>query len=113
MKKRVLAAILAAMLLTPAFASCSESNAGTNTDETKGAAVDTGVSAGEETVPEEELTDLERRQLIPDDLPDNQYDGRQFLVLTTTSTAADYPSEIAVEEITGDACNDAVYNRNI
>jgi len=114
MKKRILAAILAALMLTSALASCSESNAGTNTDETKGAAADTGASAGEEeTVPEEELTDLQRRQLIPDDLPDNKYDGRSFVVLTTTSTVADYASEIAVEEITGDACNDAVYNRNI
>ena len=114
MKKRILAAILAAMLLTPAFASCSESNAGTNTDETKSAGVTAETNPGaDETVPEEELTDLERRQLIPDDLPDLTFDGRTFTVLTTTSTAADYPSEIAVEEITGDACNDAVYNRNI
>ncbi len=113
MKKRILAAILAAMLLTPAFVSCSESNAGTNTDETKGASAGAVTPDAAETKPEEELTDLERRQLIEDNLPDTTYDGRIFTVMTTNSTAADYATEIAVEEITGDACNDAVYNRNI
>lgn len=113
MKKRVLAAILAAMMLVPTLASCSESNAGTNTDETKGASADTNNVGAEETVPEEELTDLQKRQLISDDLPDTKWDGAEFRVYTSNASFADYEGEIVAEEITGDACNDAVYNRNI
>ncbi|MBQ8370165.1 MAG: hypothetical protein IJY35_09325 [Clostridia bacterium] len=113
MKKKLLSAILAALMLASSFASCSDSNAGTNTDETKAANAGQQNAAAEETVNTEELTDLEKRQMIPDDLPDVQYDGKAFVVLTETSTAADYAGEIAVEEITGDACNDAIYNRNI
>ncbi|MBQ2726832.1 MAG: hypothetical protein IJF78_14100 [Clostridia bacterium] len=113
MKKRLLAAILAALMLMPALAACSESNAGTNTDETKpaGSGADAAVTETEE--PEKELTDLEKRQLIPDDLPDNKYDGAEFRVYTSNASFADYEGEIVSEEITGDACNDAVYNRNI
>ena len=112
MNKKLFSALLAAVMLASSFTACSESTAGTNTDETQSAAGNDAVIT-DETEPEEELTDLEKRQLIPDDLPEVKYDGRQFLVLATESTYGDYAGEIVAEEITGDSCNDAVYNRNI
>ena len=48
MKKRLLAAILAALMLTSSLAACSESNAGTNTDETQ-PANSGSIAAGTET----------------------------------------------------------------
>ncbi|MBQ2726831.1 MAG: hypothetical protein IJF78_14095 [Clostridia bacterium] len=113
MKKRIMAAVLAALLSASAFTACSESNAGTNTDETQPAAMSTEAVVTETEEPEKELTDLEKRQLIPDNLPDTKYDGAEFRVYTVDAAYADYEGEILAEEITGDACNDAVYNRNI
>ena len=112
MKTKLLASVLALLMLASSFTACSESNAGTNTDETKPSGGNESVSA-DTSVPEEELTDLEKRQLISDDLPDVTYDGAEFRVHTSNSSIADYEGEIVAEEITGDACNDAVYNRNI
>ena len=113
MKKRIMAAVLAALLSASAFTACSESNAGTNTDETQPAGTSPEATVTEPEETEKELTDLEKRQLIPDDLPDNKYDGAEFRVYTVDAVYADYEGEILAEEITGDACNDAVYNRNI
>ena len=77
MSKKILSAVLAALILASSFAACSESNAGTNTDETKPAGGNDSVGDAAEA-PEEELSDLEKRQLIPDDLPDKTWDGAEF-----------------------------------
>ncbi|MBQ7982657.1 MAG: hypothetical protein IJ302_03755, partial [Clostridia bacterium] len=112
MKTKLLASVLALLMLASSFTACSESNAGTNTDETNPAGGNESVST-DTSVPEEELTDLEKRQLIPDDLPDVTFNGEEFRAFTSNASHADYEGEFVAEEITGDACNDAVYNRNI
>ena len=109
MTKRVLSAVLAVMMLL-ASVSCSESK--TNSDETeKTAGQNETIGAEESTTPEteKELTEYEARQLIPDELPDEKFEGKDFRVLTIN----EYAYEIVSEDITGDACNDAIYNRNV
>ena len=113
MSRKILSAILAALILASSLTACSESNAGTNTDETKAPTAGNAAEGTETEEAEKELSDLEKRQLIPDDLPDKTWDGAEFRVYTSDATFADYEGEIVAEEITGDACNDAVYNRNI
>ena len=116
MKKRIISAILAALMLTGTMTACGESAVNTN-DETNAAADDTNPTGADQTAEEteEELTDLELRQRIPDDLPDVTYNGESFRVLMPVEKYAKYNfmSEILVEELTGDACNDSVYNRNV
>lgn len=113
--KHITALLLASLLLTQVFTGCSNqaqdgSDSGTETT--------AAPAASEETVPEEteELTDYELRQRIPDNLPSATFDGRAFRVLTTEDGyggRVTKKAEIISEELSGDACNDAVYNRNI
>ncbi len=112
MKSKLMCAILAALMLTPALVSCGESEVNTETTATN---TTTNTTATTETeVPEEELTDYEKRQRIPDNLPENKYDGAEIRFMTRETFAGwQYSSEIYVEELNGDACNDAVYNRNV
>ena len=109
--KRSLAAILCFVLLLPLVSSCS--NAGSN--ETEPAQNTVAPSASEE-VDESALTDYERRQLISDNLPAVTFDGRSYRVLTTADGydgRVVKKDEIVVDDLNGDACNDAVYNRNV
>ncbi len=115
MKTRLMSVLLAALMLSSSFAmfACGESEVNSETEAAQNATTPT---AGEnaETVVEEELTDYEKRQLIPDNLPEAKYDGAEFRVMTRETYAGwQYSTEIAVEELNGDACNDAVYNRNV
>ncbi len=116
MQKRILALILASLMLVSATA-CSESN--DNKDvETKKQNTDV-VSADNDTTEEDavdvdNLTDYEKRQLISDNLPDVSFGGEDFTVVTPeTYLSVNYNLEIVAEDITGDACNDAIYNRNL
>lgn len=94
--KRILILLLATMTLLP---SCGNSTVETtNTDTT----TDTTETAPEET----ELTTK---------LPDTDWEGREYRVLGQTDRdgyAQFSTHEIAAEELTGDALNDAVFNRN-
>lgn len=116
MKKRFLTMLLAALMCSQAIAmtSCGESevNSEKNTGSNEvGTSVD---SANTDTEVEEELSDYEKRQRIPDNLPDVKFDGSEFRVLTNaTANGFDYATEIVAEELTGDACNDETYNRNV
>ena len=109
MKKRVLSLLLAALLLAPALVSCSDN--GTTPDDTSASAqTDTPSATSEEAAPaEDELSAAEQRSLLPDNLPDVKFDGRDFVVETETRKVF----EILSEELTGEATNDAVYNRNL
>ena len=109
--KRTISLLLAALLLTGALASCSENSPAEG--ETAPAA-DAVPSAEAEAAGED--TPREDRTGVPDNLPDVSFDGRDFRVLTTDGYASygfDYSTEIAAEELNGDACNDAVFNRNL
>ncbi len=115
MKNRLMSALLAALMLSSAVAmsACGESEVNSETTPAQNTTTPTSGEAVEE-VPEEELTDLERRQRIPDNLPEQKFDGEEFRVMTRETYAGwQYSTEIWVEELNGDACNDAVYNRNV
>ena len=110
MKKRILAMLLAVLLTAPAaMTSCSESTQ--NAETTAGDTAATPV-AGEETAEEvnvEELSPAEQRALIPDNLPEMTFEGRSYIF--AVEEAKSY--EIVSEELTGEATNDAVYDRNL
>ncbi len=110
MKKRILPLLLAMLLVSSSLAACGES-ASETTAETAGA-------NAQENVPEEteSLSDAEMRASISDDLGEYDFGGQAFRVLMPAPGADRYDAvtyEIVAEELTGDACNDAVYNRNI
>ncbi|MBR5365961.1 MAG: hypothetical protein IK132_06945, partial [Clostridia bacterium] len=107
MKKRILSVILALLMIAPALTACSDKPAETGENP---AADPTASGAIEEVTPDvDELSALEQRQLIPDNLPDVKYNGRDYLVETETRKLY----EILSEDLTGEATNDAVYNRNL
>ncbi len=110
--KRLLALILCLLMLLPSFAACS--NKGSN--ETVPAEQNTPSPSASEEIDESTLTDYERRQLIPDNLPEVTFNGRSYRVLTTADGydgRVIKKDEIVVDDLNGDACNDAVYNRNV
>lgn len=116
MKKKITAMLLAALMCQAVvLTSCGESSV--NSEKDVGSDVNTIDPSSDtvtETENEEELSDYEKRQRIPDNLPDTKFDGEEFRVLTNqTANGFDYTTEIAVEELNGDACNDETYNRNI
>lgn len=110
MKKRVFILLLAALLLSSAFTACGDSTSDNTVDTTN------DTTANTVDVETEPLSDYDARQLVSDDLPENDFGGQEFRVLTNAPTITAYDAvsfEIVAEELTGDACNDAVYNRNI
>lgn len=111
MTKRFISLLLALILASSAMISCSESKE--NADETTPAAADTTAQASdpsaESTAETEELTALQVRQAIPDELPEVKFDGRSFKLAST----ANKEYEVRSEELTGENTNDEVYDRNI
>ena len=107
MKNRLLS-LLMVLLMTAsaALTSCSEST--DNSDTTADTSNTAVPSATEETEPAE-LTAAEQRALIPDNLPEKTYGGRAFIFCVEPGKTY----EILSEELTGEATNDAVYDRNI
>lgn len=110
MKKKLTALLLLVVLLLQTVG-CAEGEKAP--EETTESVVSAEAQTGAEPEPEKKLTELEKRKMIADDLPEVTYDGKAFRVLTSSSSYSDYMSEIAVEELNGDACNDAVYERNL
>ena len=114
MKHKKTMSLVLAMLMLASSASlfgCSESEVNSETEAQAKTEVTAQAGEIEETEPEE---DEDSRLSIPDNLPDVKFDGKDFKVLTEGVLAGfDYTTEIAVEDLTGDNCNDAVYNRNI
>ena len=112
--KKGLSLLLCALMLAPSMLSCSNTGSTDGGSETAAQAV-TPTSEQQE-VDEESLTDYERRQLISDDLPECKYNGQIYRVLTTSDGYGGKiikKDEIVVDDLNGDACNDAVYNRNV
>ncbi len=95
MKKRILASILAALTLS-SMASCGQA------EET-----DTADTTGAETAVESE------DNRIPTGLPERDFEGHKFQVLTKGQFNAHWCSkDVYAEELTGEPINDAVFNRN-
>ena len=98
-QKQIAALLLLAMLLP--LASCGGGE--TTTDETTTPAVNTETAA--ETEP---LDPMEARKLVSDNLPDKDFEGRSFRILTYDFCVADF----VTEGVTGALINDAVHSRN-
>jgi exonuclease VII large subunit len=108
MKRNLIFALLAAMLL-PTFAACADTT--TEDAGTVGAAAADGSTA--ETVveePEPDKYDLAKEKFSAIAAAD--FAGADFGIAAQAATG-DSEKEIWVEELTGDAVNDAVYNRNL
>ena len=104
-RNRRLAAALVIVMLAGNLASCgerSEVESGTDT---------TGNTSGQTTETVAETTEAEARLAISDDLPENDFGGRDFIVITCDN--ANIQKYIAVEELNGEGVNDAVYSRNL
>ena len=99
MKLKQLTALLLASLLLASCASSGENGAETQT----GASTD-----GETAVNTAELTEMEKRALMQDNLPEKDYGGADFRISTKRGTMY----EIDEEEETGDIIEDALYARN-
>ena len=104
--KKLLTWILLAAMLTGSLAACGEKS---TTNEGTDTTADTAPAAETETA--RETTELEGRQAVSDDLPENDFGGRDFIVITCDN--ANIQKYIAVEELNGEGVNDAVYSRNL
>ncbi len=97
--KRIIASVLASLMLVPAMAACSD-DAGKPVETTVSAEI-AGTSA--------ESTAAETEPPLSDGLPDTKYDGRAYRI----AGVAGYTDEFYAEEQTGVVENDAVYDRNL
>lgn len=118
--KRLLALILAALMLSPMTACSEQTQHETDAPETSAQIAPAAETESEETETEpaetEPPTEIELRQTIDDGLPDQTFNGRSFRVLTSEGGIEGQESaryEILADEMTGDTLNDAVYNRNL
>lgn len=110
MKKKILTLLLALFMVLPTFTACSESTE--NNDAVQETTATETPSAGEEAAAAEteaELTEEEARLAIPDNLPEQTFDGREFRILTSEQKNFQF----VAEELTGEATSDAIYNRNL
>ena len=98
MKKSISLVLLAAMLAS--LAACGSGTADAGNDTTSSAAQSDGMSAADETVPEETLD-------LPSDL---NYDGYVFRIFSRQTPALE---QVYAAEENGDKLNDAVYMRNM
>ena len=101
---RSTAALLALLAASASFASCGDT-VDTDSVITTDTAAES-ISQSEETEP---LTEMEKRALMEDDLPEKDFGGKPFRI----STKAGYMYEIDTEEETGDILNDALFARNL
>ena len=96
--KKLLTLLLISAMLLGTFASCGESTA--NADETTPSSADTAVEPeAVEVIEETELTH---------GLPEKDFGGADYIGLIRTSKLTHFTAE----EMTGEALNDAVYERN-
>ena len=100
--RRILAILLALMMTAPSVISCSEQ---TSTEDTS-ASADPSVSVETEA----ETEPVNPRLLIPDNLPEKDFGGRDFIVSMDNQFNADF---IYVEELNGEGVNDSVFARNL
>lgn len=100
--RRILAILLALMMTAPSVISCSEQ---TSTEDTS-ASADPSVSVETEA----ETEPVNPRLLIPDNLPEKDFGGRDFIVSMDSESNSKF---IYVEELNGEGVNDSVFARNL
>ena len=105
--QKKLSLILAMLMLASAMTACSDTGAdNSDTAETTAAATPSAENeAAEETDPED------TRASIPDDLPERDFGGKDFIVLG--SDDEHFGEYIVAEELNGEVVNDAVFQRNL
>lgn len=113
--KKKLCLLLAVLMLASGTLSCAEKNEkepSSGNETTGGDASSDDTSENMETEEETDtLTDYERRQLVPDNLPDVTYNGDSFRIMYA-NWYMDCANEIKADEMTGDSLNDSIYERN-
>ena len=97
--KRALSLIIALLMLSASFASCSEKQ----NDETEKPSSETVAAVESETVEAAE-------EKVTDNLPEKDFGGMDFVIYTREITTH---SPFLVEEINGEELNDAMYQRNL
>lgn len=102
MKKATLLLLVMAML-TASFTACGE----TITDDKNGT---NNTAKTEVTDTTKETTALEARAAVSDDLPEKDFGGRAFKVVTNDNYDTHY---LVAEEQTGEGVNDAIFARNL
>ena len=102
-KQRLMVLLLAMLAVVPTVASCAEKPVDQGTASTTPAQSD-----AETEDPDANLSMMERRKRVKDDLPEKNYDGAQFRI----STKQGYLYEIYTEEEDAEILNDALYKRN-
>lgn len=100
---RSTAILLALCSLCGALASCGDNKEPSGTD-TK---ANTDTSSSDDTA---ELDSLEARKLVSDDVPELNFDGKDFRIFYQKRYTTDAVPEI--NEETGDVINDAIFRRN-
>jgi len=103
MLKRILSALLLSAMLTASFAACAQNDTPAQTTAQTSAAADGSEEAAETSAAELSAYDA---------LPDTKYDGRTFTVTTPEGGTRYLPSQVYVEEETGEIIADAAFTRN-
>ena len=101
--KKTISLLLALLLMAGTLLSCSE-----GTNENAPDAQAPAADDGSVNTPEETETELARAN-SPDSLPELDFGGADVIV---HSRGDDSPTEVVSEEMTGEAVNDAIYERN-
>lgn len=106
MRKRLVSAFLCALLIfTAILTSCKSSeNVAKESD-----------SAAAGNIETSEITKADTRAAIPDDLPDENFDGYTFNISTRENALplCEHMKDLVVEQESGDVLDDAVYKRNV
>ena len=101
---KTISALLAALLTASAVTACSNVPAGSDVPADNAAS-----SGGDVAVEETEAEETKDARLsVSDNLPEMDFGGQDFRVLTTTSKEFQF----RVDELNGEVTNDAIYNRN-
>jgi len=103
--KRILSLLLALFLTAGLFGSCSESRENTDAETSPGQ-----TSADAEPGAEPEAETEPDRAHVPDNLPELDFSGETVVVHSRGDTES--VEEVKVDELTGEATSDAIYERN-
>ncbi len=104
-RNQAIVLLLAAAAMATAFASCGGDD--TATDDTQSAVTGTETTAVIDPA-NADLTTVEGRKTVSDDLPEKDFGGYEFRIVTSDGKTGQY----WLEEATGDVVDDALFDRN-